>query len=194
MAIEFEAHPFWDFSLAVYGTEGVAPACIALQERCGVDVNVLLFCVWVGASGRGTLPPTDLAAGVGAVASWNREAVCGLRAVRRWMKEAKTGVKRDLSEALRRRIVEIEVACEHAEQLALGRAVDRPIRSPPPGADQCAADAANNCALYLHYLGAAPSDADRRDLVTILVAALPAVSPKALVERIAQAIGGAAAG
>jgi len=191
--IEFEDHPFWDFSLTVYGAEGVAPACIALQERCGVDVNVLLFCVWIGASGRGTLSSADLAAAVEAVATWNREVVCGLRAVRRWMKDARTGVARDLSEALRRQIVDIEVACEHAEQLALGRAVLRAAPASPAGADRQADDAVANCALYLKRLGAAPTEADHSDLATILVAAVPAVDRPAFVAKIVQAVVGAAA-
>ncbi len=34
-------HPFWNFSLEVYGGEGVARACLELQDRRGVDVNLL---------------------------------------------------------------------------------------------------------------------------------------------------------
>ncbi len=45
-------NPFWDFSLAVWGREAVEPACLALQERHGIDVNVLLFCGWAGRRGR----------------------------------------------------------------------------------------------------------------------------------------------
>jgi len=37
-------NPFWDFSLAVWGREAVKPACLALQARHGIDVNILLFC------------------------------------------------------------------------------------------------------------------------------------------------------
>jgi len=32
---------FWDFSLAVYGSKGVKPACLALQDA-GMDVNLAL--------------------------------------------------------------------------------------------------------------------------------------------------------
>lgn len=37
---------FWDFSLAFYGRPGVAPACLALQDRFGADVNLLLLGFW----------------------------------------------------------------------------------------------------------------------------------------------------
>lgn len=193
MPIEFEDHPFWDFSLAVYGAEGVAPACIALQERRGVDVNVVLFCVWSGTSGRGVLSSAELAAAVDAVAPWNRTVVCGLRAVRRWMKDTPTGVTHELSEALRRRIVEIEVACEHAEQLALGRTASR-AGSAAPTADRQAGDAVANCALYFGRLGVKAGEADCQDLATIVAAAVPSVDRAAIVERVRGALGGAETG
>lgn len=37
---------FWDFSLTLYGRPGVAPACLALQDRFGADVNLLLLGFW----------------------------------------------------------------------------------------------------------------------------------------------------
>jgi uncharacterized protein (TIGR02444 family) len=191
--IDFEAHPFWDFSLAVYGTEGVAKACIALQERCGVDVNLVLFCSWVGVSGRGVLSSAALAAAVDAVAPWNRMVVSGLRAVRRWMKETPTGVAPDLSDALRRRILGIEVACEHAEQLALGRTVAA-AAPPAPSADRQAGDAVTNCALYLKHLGAAAGEADCRDLATVIAAAVPAVERSTILALSRRALGIAPAG
>jgi uncharacterized protein (TIGR02444 family) len=39
--------PFWRFSLKYYGQPGVSDACIALQDDCGVDVNLLLFLFWL---------------------------------------------------------------------------------------------------------------------------------------------------
>lgn len=44
-----ENNPFWTFSLAVYESPGVAAECLALQDKLGIDVNVLLFCAYLGA-------------------------------------------------------------------------------------------------------------------------------------------------
>lgn len=44
MALEFEDHPFWDYSIRVYRTDGVPAACLVLQEMHQIDVNVMLFC------------------------------------------------------------------------------------------------------------------------------------------------------
>src|ERR1700680_2972326 len=46
--------PFWRFSLRFYRQPGVADACIALQDARGVDVNILLFFLWLGSPGGGT--------------------------------------------------------------------------------------------------------------------------------------------
>ena len=48
----FPASEFWDFTIAHYGREGLSPAVIALQDRLGVDVNMLLLCCWAGSTGR----------------------------------------------------------------------------------------------------------------------------------------------
>ena len=37
-----QTRSFWDFSLAFYALPGVADACLELQERCSVDVKVML--------------------------------------------------------------------------------------------------------------------------------------------------------
>lgn len=51
MASELQReNEFWQFSLAVYAAPGVEAECLALQEALGIDVNLLLFFVWLGAS------------------------------------------------------------------------------------------------------------------------------------------------
>ena len=77
---------FWRFSLDVYGRPGVAAACLELQDRHGCDVNLVLFALWVGASGRGRLRDADLSALDGATASWRRAVIAPLRALRRQVK------------------------------------------------------------------------------------------------------------
>jgi uncharacterized protein (TIGR02444 family) len=85
-----DAAEFWRFSLAVYGKPGVAPACLVLQDQFGHDVNLALFCCWLGASGRGRLTHTVLDAADRAVAPWRHEVVENFRAARRAIKAAAT--------------------------------------------------------------------------------------------------------
>src|SRR5215469_3798715 len=82
------AAAFWRFSLAIYARPGVAPACLVVQDEHGCDVNLMLFCCWLGASGRGRLDCAGLAAADAAVSGWRREVVESLRAARRAIKAA----------------------------------------------------------------------------------------------------------
>ena len=43
---------FWQFSLDFYARPGVADACLELQDRAGVDVNVLFFVLYLAAQER----------------------------------------------------------------------------------------------------------------------------------------------
>lgn len=146
-------NPFWSFSIRTYRAAGVAPVCLDLQERHNVDVNLLLFCLWVGAERGAQLTPTDLAAAERAVADWHSRVVRKLRAARQWMKEQPIAGWSEAAD-LRERIKREELAAERVEQAILhawaethlGEFVD---------ADRAARReaAANNCALFLAASG-----------------------------------------
>lgn len=174
MAFDFEDHPFWDFSLKVYSSEGVGEACIALQERRGVDVNLILFGAWNGASGRGRLSAAELGAAVAAAETWNREIVQTLRAVRDRLKGGVEPVPKPRSDALRKQVLKTEIDCEHAEQLALARTVERQAQA-DLSPERRAADAAANIAAYFRRHGFAPEAEDIADMARVLDAALPEI-------------------
>jgi hypothetical protein len=58
----------WPFALGFYARPGVAAALIALQDNAGVDVDLVLFAMWLGLSGGGRLDAPGLAAAAGACA------------------------------------------------------------------------------------------------------------------------------
>ena len=64
---------------------GVQQACLALQERCGADVNLLLFCGWTGRGGR-ALDESVLRSAVDRVGRWQSEVIAPLRLARRGLK------------------------------------------------------------------------------------------------------------
>src|SRR5262244_106072 len=72
------ATEFWRFSLTVYARPGVTSSCLALQDRFGLDVNLLLFCCWAAARGH-RLDPAELAAAEAASVAWQRDIVTPLR-------------------------------------------------------------------------------------------------------------------
>lgn len=104
---------FWRFSLALYGQPGVARECLELQDKFGLNINLLLFCAWLGrreiALGR-----DDLEGALRVIASWHDHVVHPLRVVRRQMK-----LHHDDVAALRAEVQRIEIEAEQVEQAIL---------------------------------------------------------------------------
>ncbi len=149
--------PFWDFSLGVYARSGVAPACLALQDRHGLDVNLLLFCCWAGRCGR-ALTAGDLKALRAAARPWHEGVVRPLRQARRWLK----GQANASAQALRRDIKAQELEAERIEQHLLGETL--PLDAGAPAPDLAAA----NLKAYLSVLKICPEFDDTADLTTLL--------------------------
>jgi uncharacterized protein (TIGR02444 family) len=78
---------FWRFSLAFYERPGVADALIALQDRDGFDVNLVLFALWLGISGQGPLDGDALAVAERDAAMLRSEIVEPLRHLRRGLRQ-----------------------------------------------------------------------------------------------------------
>ncbi len=173
------ANPFWDFSLVVYHRPGVAAACLALQDRHGLDVNLLLFCCWAGSQGR-RLDAVDFERLMGSVGEWQRSVVGPLRGVRRRLKDLPGSASGQLG-ALRQAVKDCELEAERIEQTMLHDAFARPSGASSPAAEQatCAACAAANMTVYLKLAGPSVDFADRTNLKTILRGAFDTLSPEA---------------
>jgi uncharacterized protein (TIGR02444 family) len=102
---------FWRFSLALYARPGVADALIALQDRAGLDVNLILFGLWVGARHGHELGTEGFAAAAEAVAELNG-AVRHIRALRRRLRDAADSD----AQRLRRALLRLELAAERQVQ------------------------------------------------------------------------------
>lgn len=170
---DFLPHPFWNFSLEIYGSEGVAEACLDLQERRGCDVNILLFCCWLGASGRPTLTADRLRAILKVSNAWQAEVVRPLRDVRQRLKDQPwPEALPETLDAVRRRVADAELAAEHAEQTKLARLHapqadrDRPV-------EKRLRAAVGNLGVYAVCLGVVPDAKDRAAVVTMMAAAFP---------------------
>lgn len=177
------ANPFWDFSLLVYRRPGVAAACLALQDRHGLDVNLLLFCCWAGSQGR-RLDAADIERLVGSVGEWQRSVVGPLRGVRRRLKDLPGSASGQLG-ALRQAVKDCEFEAERIEQILLHDAFARPPGASSPVAGQ-AARAAANMAIYLEVAGPSVDFADKANIETILHGAFDTLSPEAAKQLFGQ--------
>ena len=142
MRADTRAESFWRFSLMVYARPGVAAALIALQDRGGHNINLLLFGLWLAVCGSGKLDPAGLARATAAIAGLDGEVVQPLRRLRRALKYDAIGADpdRDVQE-LRRRVLALELAAERRVQARLAGNVAR--RRSGGAADRAALAEAN---------------------------------------------------
>lgn len=72
---------FWDWSLECYARAGVKDALLELQDRHGLDVNLMLWCVWLAEQGREPGPALDPA--IELAQDWTRRVTGKVRSARR---------------------------------------------------------------------------------------------------------------
>jgi len=149
------AAEFWRFSIGLYGRPGVAPACLVLQDEHLRDVNLALYCCWLGVSGRGRITRAALDALDRETEPWRQRVVVTLRAARRAIKDAAAPG----SESLYAKAKAVELEAERLLQTRLA------AQAPAPDSSLSAAErlaaAAANLALYV---GEAPVEPIREAL------------------------------
>jgi uncharacterized protein (TIGR02444 family) len=165
--------PFWRFSLRCYGAPGVAKACLALQDACGADVNLMLFCCWLGREGR-RLDRRLLRQVLAAVSAWQNEVLQPLRRARHAVKKGIGAVPQEWTAHMRKGFAALELDADYAEQLILAELAERVPRH--AGTLNPQAAVAANLACYIESLGVAQNAAARRHC-NILLAACCAEKP-----------------
>jgi uncharacterized protein (TIGR02444 family) len=110
--------PFWRFSLKFYRQPSVSEACIALQDGCGVDVNLLLFLLWLASDDR-RLSAAEVKMLDDNVRDWRNLTIIPIRDVRRKLKDAPTLVEAGTQEAFRNKVKAVELEAERLQQEAL---------------------------------------------------------------------------
>jgi uncharacterized protein (TIGR02444 family) len=133
----------WRFSTAFYARAGVAEALIKLQDRAGFDVNLMLFALWFGLSGRNRFTAAELAAAERTAGPIRGDLVEPLRALRRRLRSNPDADIQRLREEIKR----LELAAERILQNRLARLAGMPGSDNDPASRLAAAEA--NLALYL---------------------------------------------
>ncbi len=129
------ASPFWNFSVAIYGTGAVQDECLTLQDQFGLDVNLVLLCAFAGAMHGAALTPDDITSARALVGPWHRDIVSSLRAVRRRLKTIDT-LGADAAKAaadLRTHVKAAELESERIEQMILEQWAGARLEARPRG-------------------------------------------------------------
>jgi uncharacterized protein (TIGR02444 family) len=140
---EGQSARLWHFSCAFYAQPGVSEALLALQDRAGLDVNLILFAMWQGACGLRRLSHAELMAAERSAGPVRAAIVLPLRALRRKLRsDSDADIRR-----LRERIKTLEIAAERIVQRRLARLAATPASDGASTARAAAAQA--NLALVL---------------------------------------------
>ena len=120
-----KGNPFWEFSTSAYSQQGVEKALLALQERVGADVNMVLFCVWLAyRRSNGNDLAQHLAGALKLSRDWQKNLVEPVRKARENLKDVidgpdLIGTSRKSATALRERIKANELDLEALQILGL---------------------------------------------------------------------------
>lgn len=157
-------NPFWQWSLERYSRKPVELALLKLQDECGFDVNVALWCCWRAELGA-SITDDELRGAIEVKREWTANVVHPLRAARRYIKSIDKGNNEDISR-LRAHVKAAELDAEkHVQNLLFQfdqSAAKRPLEKPGE-------TALLHLNRYAELLGAEKNPAFSRNLLQDLV-------------------------
>ncbi|HLH88685.1 MAG TPA: TIGR02444 family protein [Xanthobacteraceae bacterium] len=114
-----QSSPFWTFSLGYYRGAGVSEACLELQDNCGVDVNVVLFLLWMASSQQRQVGTDEVRRLADKVRPWQVDVIGPIRTLRRRLKSDAPLLDKGSAELFRTRIKAVELESERLQQEAM---------------------------------------------------------------------------
>lgn len=129
-------NPLWRFVLPFYGRDGVSRACLTLQDKLGVDVNILLFAIFAQVERSIMIDASDLAVLDALVRDWRDEIIQPLRRVRIRLKSGPAPAPSPTTDRLRNRIKAAELETEQIELAVLADWLDRQPPRPTKRIDE----------------------------------------------------------
>ena len=161
---ERTAQAFWSFSCGLYRQPKVQSALLRLQRRHGININVILWCLWLGVSGYRRLTLSQMQECLDHVYLWHDRIVCGLRLLRQHIP------KRDGRRVLRDMVLDYEVEAERIEQSFLvARMVWFKRVQVGSSRTQCQR-ACHHLATYFQAMGVCIGRRNQADLMSVLQA------------------------
>ncbi len=164
-----KANPFWDFSVSLYAEGGVEAALLHLQDRDGLDVNMVLLCCYAGKHGARLLP-NGLEMLNNHAAAWRETVVEPLRAVRKTLKHDVGAVSSALSSTLRGDVKRLELNAERIQQDMIYALLERIAAKDGLAADRAGLIRGNFSAYCSLVTAAAPTKETREDFEIVVAA------------------------
>lgn len=168
MHADEDGEAFWDFAVSTYAREGVAAECLALQDRHGAAVMLLLLLCW-RATQHAVLDAAELRTAQRRIEAHERHFGAPLRAARRTL--AAAARVRDDWYWLQPGLARLRAASLTAERLQARALAAAAHRLAAPGDPE--ARAAGMIGRYLAALDPAPPQEAAARLAALVFAAAP---------------------
>ncbi|MBL4644860.1 MAG: TIGR02444 family protein [Hyphomicrobiales bacterium] len=165
--------PFWSFSLDRYMRPGVSTICLRLQETCKVDVNILLFALWL-ADRSIAVDRNEFRQLIEKAQLCHEQIVIPLRRVRQYLKTKHFDLSVNQVESFRKTIKKQEIAAEKMEQEILFSAflsssemvLDVAGQTPKPSVTS--EYSRQNINIYFEILELSPGNLDRQYVAQLI--------------------------
>lgn len=157
---------FWDYSNSVYRKPGVEAALLGLQQRLGLDINLVLFCFWLAQSRDVQLSTAGCVAIIARTTEWQNETIRPLRLLRQRLKANSNTMPQDDVEQLRRQVQALELQAEHIEQNYLEAEASRCGTPVTCGVTQ--QTVIHNLAIYMQCVAAELDSATQATLLDVV--------------------------
>ena len=120
--MNFPDSELWTFSIQTYALPEVEDACLILQNNYDVDINILMYCLWVAEKSI-VLNTEDTRLLIKTTEPWQKTILKPLRDARRMMKQHIIAMPSDLLDQTVSNLSEMELNAEHMSQLALEKTI-----------------------------------------------------------------------
>jgi len=120
--MDYPNSEFWNYSTQVWTLPGIEPTCLELQNEHLANVNLLLYCCWVGDKSL-CINDDDLQVLLDTTQPW-QTIIKPLRNSRKMMQQNLIAMPASMIKQTISNISEMELNAEHMEQMALEKALN----------------------------------------------------------------------
>ena len=147
--MDFPNSEFWNYSKQLWSLPEVDTLCLELQNQYDINVNILLFCYWVGSQNL-SLSEDDIQTLIDTAQPW-QTIITPLRDSRKLMQQHLIAIPANMVNQTVSNISEMEINAEHMTQISLEKAL-KPERLATYKNKNEVECSFNNIKLYLNAL------------------------------------------
>lgn len=137
--MDYPNSEFWNFSTQTWMLPDIEKVCLDLQNEFDVNVNILLYCCWIG-NKKLSINDDDLQMLLDTTQPW-QTIIKPLRDSRKMMKQSLLAMPSEMVDQTLNNINEMVLNTEHMEQLALEKTLNLANVSP------CSSQSSIECSL-----------------------------------------------